>query len=121
MNASQTIEHLLKHFYKLHIAKDVIRSYGIGPYQLMSSSGIRVGDALAQLATVERMIGRGWLKIIKRRLPSRTKRLLSSDSIQLTEEGIKEAERLSSPLIIRYFRDICVATIEGIARAFIRH
>lgn len=120
MNASQTIEHLLKHFYRRFQEEEVKQQYGITPWELIGSSGIYIGDGGAQLAAVERMIDRGWVKIIKRHLPSRTKRLLSSDNIQLTEEGIKEAERLSSPLIIRYFRDIYVATIEGIARAFRR-
>ncbi len=119
MNASQTIEHLLKHVYTQFQRDEVIQEYGTTPWELTDISGIDVGDAGAQLAAVERMIDRRWVKIINShsRLSRRRTGLLPSDSIQITEEGIKEAERLLSPFVLRHLRDIYVATIEGIARA----
>ena len=119
MNESRKVEYLLKYLYKRFMEDDVVRSYGITPWVLIDNSrirslGIDVGDGLAQVATVDRMRERGWIKILN---PTRDNKLHHTSNVQLTEEGIKEAERLLSPLVVRYLRDVFVAIVEGITRA----
>lgn len=115
MKESRKIEQLLKHFYKTYIKKEVVREYGIHPWELTGSSDIQFGNGRDQLAAVDRMKERGWIKILN--FP-RAKRIESFHSIQLTEEGIRQAEDLLKPTFLRQLREVYVATIEGITRGF---
>lgn len=113
MKESTKIEQLLKHFYKTHRKKEVVRQYGIYPWELTGSSGIQFGDGGDQLATVNRMKARGWIEILD--FP-RARQVESFHKIRLTEEGIRYAEELLKPICYRYIKDIYVATVEGITR-----
>jgi len=113
MKASETIEHLLKVFYDRYQKEEVIRQYGLYPWDLTDDSEIDLGDGGAQLATVDRMRAKGWIKILN--FP-RDKRVASYHKIQLTEEGISYAEELLKPAYQRHLRDFWVSTVEGITR-----
>ncbi len=115
MKAGATIEKLLIVFYQIHQESGVVRQYGIYPWNLTGESGIRFSDGGDDLAAVTRMKKRSWIQILN---DPRAKRVESWHKIQLTEEGISYAEKLLKPAPLRYLRDIYVATIEGIARAF---
>lgn len=113
MNASRIIEHLLKVLYKRHMNEDIIRQYGIYPWELTDNSGIRFANGGDALATVNRMFIRGWIKIVN--FP-RAKRVASYHRIQLTEKGIQRVEELIRPNLKRFLKEAYVTTIEGITR-----
>ena len=113
MKESEKIEHLLKVFYDRYQKEEIVRQYGLYPWDLTGNSGTDFGDAGAQLAAVDRMRARGWIRILN--FP-RAKRVLSGHRIQLTEEGISHAEELLKPAYQRHLRDFWVSTVEGITR-----
>ena len=117
MKVTKSLEDLLKEFYRQYTRNEVVRQYGLGPWQLTGKSRFPLGDGGAQLAAVDRMIELGWVKILP---DGRARRVRSSDSIQLTKEGIREAERLMRPWYLRHLRDFYIATVEAITRGLRR-
>lgn len=47
-------------------ADDTFRSYGEGPWQLISESGIDFGDARAQLAAMDILLHQGLIEAVNR-------------------------------------------------------
>lgn len=117
MKPSKDLEHLLKVFYRMYCKNEVVRQYGLFPWELTGASGIHFGDAGDALAAVERMRERGWIKVPSTRHRGRVG---PSDRIKLTEKGIGHAEWLLGPRYRRYLKDIYVATVEGITRDLTR-
>lgn len=117
VGASKDLEYLLKAFYRKRQENGVVREYGLYPLNLTDESGIHFEDAGDALAAVDRMKKLGWIKILS---IHHAGRIGPSDSIQLTEEGIRHTEWLFRPRCLRYLRDAYVATVEGIIRGLTR-
>jgi len=91
-----------------------VRQNGIFPWNLTEGSGLPLEDAGDSLAICQRLLDRGWARIISRK--KRGKMLQPWDSITITEEGIDKAEELLKTPKFRFLKDIYTATIEGIVR-----
>ncbi|MBI2856221.1 MAG: hypothetical protein HYX93_05175 [Chloroflexi bacterium] len=115
MKSTTRMHELLKVLYRIHCSDPVVRQYGIYPWELTDKVPHAFADAGDALAAIERMRSLGWIKVL---IPSRARQVGPSDQIHITEEGIREAERLLGPWPLRYARGIFVAVIEGIVRAY---
>lgn len=115
MKAGEIIERLLIIFYRTYQDSGTNKKYGIYPKSLTDSSGIRFVDEGDALAAIGQMKERGWIRILN---DSGAQQVESWHKVQLTEEGISYAEKLSKPAFINSLRGIYVATVEGIARRF---
>ena len=114
MKAGRDLRRLLKTFYAEYTRTDSVKAHGMHVSVLINRSGIRFGNASAQLAAVERMRKLGWIEVISAPNQASVRWI---ERIQLTEEGIREAERRWNPSLIW---DFWAATVEGIMRFFTR-
>lgn len=99
MKPSEYPEYLLRVFLNEYEQNEVVRQYGLYPWELTDKSRLRFGDAGDALAAVEQMRKRGWIAP----LHGQRVRIQPSVRITMTPTGIDHARQLMRPRHARAF------------------
>jgi hypothetical protein len=114
MNAGEVLNALLIILYKRYIENEAVREFGVTPWNLTEDSDLPLEDAGDSLVICQRLIDRGWARIMSWK--KRGKMLAPWDPMTITEAGIDKAEELLTSPKFKFLKDIYTATIEGIVR-----
>ena len=123
MNVSEKDNRFIEFVYDEYKGKPAFQHYGIYGSVLVKrftrTTGIRFGNAGAQLEAISRLLNRGWIEI---------EPVIKNTSVQLADKvrritplGIEYVENLRQPWIKRHWKEIYTSTIEAITRAFKPH